>query len=257
MPLVPEVPVLARNVVGEHYKLTSEALGRADPESCQFLMALIEATKAETLVELGVSSGASSLMMLKYLEAARRRAKLFSFDYSDRYDQDSARETGWLVNRTPPEQWRWTLITGVISADIVDYLPNVADFVFIDANHDHPWPTLDALMCLGFCRPGTWIALHDINLPRIAPQFPSWGAIYLFEGWGGERLQSGPGPLPSSGAIRLSDPARDIRNLLDILDTEWQMEVYRGHLDKMLSTSRSFLGVQDHERFARQLGRVK
>ena len=46
--------------------------------------------------------------------------------------------------------------------------PRSLDFAFIDGNHQHPWPLLDALNVTPLVRPGCWILLHDIDHPAVA-----------------------------------------------------------------------------------------
>src|SRR4029453_13577505 len=59
--------------------------------------------------------------------------------------------------------------------------PAGVDFVFIDENHSHPFPLVDLLQATAFAKPGSWIVLHDIDLPIRHPQFQTYGPRWLFQ----------------------------------------------------------------------------
>lgn len=262
MPFVFERSSEAQRISAANYKLTSEAKSRTDYSSCIFILSLLEKLDPKTIVEIGVASGTSTLLMLKYLGDMERDARVWSFDLAEKYADDPTRNIAYLVTdnfAVPPSNW--SLHTKATAADVASIMAKEtgtlkrADFVYIDAHHGHPWPTLDCLVCLGFCKPGTWIALHDINLPRIMPEHQSWGAVYLYEGWTGEKCQD-IGDLPFAGAIKLSeDIERDIDNLFSILNKKWDVKVWPAHADKILLATKLFLNPEQHHRLAQALGR--
>jgi hypothetical protein len=86
-----------------------------------------------------------------------------------------------------------------------------APFAFIDANHLHPWATVDLLGLLPALAPSAWVALHDVRLPFVPGRTDTrgHGARHLFETWPGEKRQGGTDD--NIGAIRLPDDLDDIR----------------------------------------------
>jgi len=71
--------------------------------------------------------------------------------------------------------------------------PNELAFVFIDADHQHPWPLLDLLRVAPYVRGGGWILLHDIRLGTMGVTAKErddslsygapFGAEWLFDRW--------------------------------------------------------------------------
>ena len=55
------------------------------------------------------------------------------------------------------------------------------DFLFIDANHRHPWPCVDILFAIEYLSNDSVICLHDINLPSVNKNFQSFGVKYIFD----------------------------------------------------------------------------
>ena len=74
-------------------------------------------------------------------------------------------------------------------------------FVFIDANHQHPQPLLDLMRAAPYVRSGGWILLHDIKLGTLARASiesdhnvrggASFGAEWLFEYWPFHKIAGG------------------------------------------------------------------
>ena len=70
------------------------------------------------------------------------------------------------------------------------------DLTFIDANHSHPFPLLDLLQATAFAKPGSWVILHDVDLPIQHPQFQIYGPRWLFQSGRSTRSR------PSTGGPR-------------------------------------------------------
>jgi hypothetical protein len=219
-------------------------------------LTFIERVKANAIVEIGVSAGTSTLMMLKFFETTKISPRLYSFDIAEKYVEDQTRDVAWLVRENYPVlPANWSLHTGKISADVLDTISlaggPMPELVYLDAHHGQPWPILDCFVCLSFCKPGTWIVLHDINLPRMMPEFQNWGAVHLFDGWTGEKCSDVGNPLPYAGAIRLSDDRdRDIENLFAILGLRWEVEIWHGHAERILKATSQYLNGLQQARLA-------
>lgn len=81
--------------------------------------------------------------------------------------------------------------------------PDSIDFAFIDAGHNHPWPTLDLIALLPMIRPGAWIGLHDLIFSELLQYNRSGqmrGPATLFEAWKGEKID-GASLVPKTANI--------------------------------------------------------
>lgn len=110
--------------------------------------------------------------------------RVVSYDISERFYADRDMETGQAAREMLPQE----LLTHVefrnptTAPDVRDdHAPNSLELVFIDADHRHPWPTLDLLAILDVTKPGAQVVMHDINLPVAYPDFQDWGAKHLFD----------------------------------------------------------------------------
>jgi hypothetical protein len=93
--------------------------------------------------------------------------------------------------------------------------PDELGLVFIDADHQHPWPLLDVLRVAPFVQRSGWIVLHDIELGMLATGRPPEaagftfgtpsGAQWLFESWPFAKISGG-----NIGAIQLPQDKRKL-----------------------------------------------
>ena len=113
------------------------------------------AKKPKQIVEIGCCTGLSTALMALMLDEIGP-GRIDSYDMLDHVYFDPTKEVGYLINELAPDtQTKITVRTGKTSVDVAkDFAPNSIDFCFIDANHAHPWPTLDTLCVLPLLRPG-------------------------------------------------------------------------------------------------------
>ena len=108
--------------------------------------------------------------------------------------------------------------------------------MFIDANHNHPWPSLDLMASLDSLSVGAIVVLHDINLPLIHPQFPAWGVKHLFDDLDVARETSQDDrELPNTGSITVPENKHLLRErLLEIVFAhEWQGYIGDDYLKRL------------------------
>jgi|GEM_PF-715426 len=130
----------------------------------RFLSGLIRQVKPQRILELGVSSGGSSALILNAIRDTPE-AHLYSIDLSQTYHKDRSKKCGFLVEeRFPIFLDQWTLNTGKMAAECMDELGGEFDFVFIDTAHVLPGEILDFLMVLPYMKEKAFVVLHDISL---------------------------------------------------------------------------------------------
>lgn len=201
--------------------------GATPIRDAEFLFDMITEHAPATVVEIGVAAGVSSAYMLYALDALPPidgGRVLHSCDIQPACYFDPAWATGEAAQTIyPSPRARWILDTNIDTRRLSQTLaPASVDLTFIDANHYHPWPLLDLLHMAVLAKPRSWVMLHDINLPVIAPEFPAWGAKFLFDAWPFEKVAGG-GPERNIGAVRLPD---DLHRLMpfaaDLLERTWE-----------------------------------
>ena len=192
----------------------------------EFLLELVSGVDPRVVLELGVASGASSAALLFALDqlgpADGRR--LLSCDVRPTCYFDADRATGSAVDEMHPHRRTpWLLDTNTDARRISEALPAASvDLTFIDANHSHPWPLLDLLHITHIAKPGSWVALHDIELPRLHPKYQVHGPQWLFEAWPFNKIH-GIDNSTNIGAVQLPENLQDLIPMsLALLDRPWE-----------------------------------
>ncbi len=161
-----------------HRRLFQSGHGQISEDEAVTLAGLIRRRQPRRVLEVGVASGLSTLVLYTALGAipatpagSRDTPRLLAMDLDARFYADESRPTGWLIlaehsGAIPPGVRLVTGVTTVDLADLPDAAANTFDLAFIDADHKHPWPTLDALMVWPRVAEGGLLLCHDLSLFR-------------------------------------------------------------------------------------------
>jgi predicted O-methyltransferase YrrM len=130
-----------------------------------FINALILRKKPKKLLEIGVSAGGSSIVILNAIKDFSD-AKLFSIDLNDIWYKDTNYKTGYYVDNYPQLKGKWKLFTGGLALKFIEEiaLGGEVDFCLIDTVHYNPGEIFDILMVLPFLKDDAVIVFHDVAL---------------------------------------------------------------------------------------------
>lgn len=210
--------------------------GHVSHLDARYLLARTLGAGADAVVEIGTSSGVSTAVICHGLALARRAGvigrafEVRTYDVLERFSADDTRRIGDAAREMlPPELLGHVVFRNPATAAAIaaDLEPDSVDLMFVDANHQHPWPTLDLLATLDTLRPGAEVLLHDINLPTLLPQAAHWGAKYLFDGLEVKKRLDEGDSIPNIGSIWVPDDKGGLREqLLGIVRAhEWETQV--------------------------------
>ncbi len=130
----------------------------------KFLNGIIRKYKPKKLLEIGVSKGGSSAIILNAINDIEG-SKLYSIDIQDECYRIPGKKTGFLIEESFPElKSKWEFHTNEISANCTEKVGKDIDFCFIDTVHMMPGEMLDILAILPFLKENAVIVLHDICL---------------------------------------------------------------------------------------------
>lgn len=157
-----------------------EGYGSIAADEVMFVQDLIGQHRPRTFIEVGMASGISTGIIARIMDQ-NSGEKLVSIDHDNTFFADPSQENGFLIDkiyeghRVQVEKRPFTYAFDVPS------LEDRFEMGFIDANHQHPWPTLDTL-CLYPRMTGPRVLIHqDLALFR-QPQPPiGIGPKYLFD----------------------------------------------------------------------------
>jgi predicted O-methyltransferase YrrM len=226
------------SLVANRPEWVTGSLSRSDT---RFLFGTALEARASLAVEIGTASGFSTGVLCHALNVASQAEMInsdfhvFSYDVSSSFYADQNRQVGDATReQLSPELLKHiTFRHPALASRLEQYHGNVdIEFLLIDANHKHPWPTLDLLASLALLKPGAVVVLHDINLPIKNSQFQAWGAKYVFDGLDLEKHVPQDDEVPNIGSFRIPEDKEQLRGqLLKILFAhEWQTDVNDDYL---------------------------
>lgn len=130
----------------------------------KFLNGLIRTFKPKKLLEIGVSAGGSSSLIL-YAIKDIPNSKLFSIDRINEWYKNSSKKVGWVVKKYFPKLAdKWTLFSGRNPSEFLKLIGKNIDFVFIDTIHKTPGEMLNWLEVLPFLKEEAIVVFHDVFL---------------------------------------------------------------------------------------------
>lgn len=183
-----------------------------------FLNGIIRKTKPNTIVEIGLSAGGSTIVILNAIRDMGN-TKLYSFDYNTIWykdvhvRQDKGRKTGFLVNQILPDLVsKWELFTGGVPCKYFDILPEDGiDICFIDAMHHNPGEHLNILEILPFMKKNGIIIYHDTAYHMLHGSTTNCVSINTLNGKRILLKSEKTNGLPNIGAIIIDE---NIENML-------------------------------------------
>lgn len=189
----------------------------------EFINGIIRKFKPKKLVEIGVYSGGSSIIILNAIKDIEK-SKLFSIEIKD---------LDWIgkcvYKNFPNLLNKWKLFKGGIAVNYIEKIGQKIDLAMIDSSHFEPGEILDFLMILPFLKEEAIIIFHDID-HQITSSYGKnmrneWAPYIIFNLIRGEKyLPSGKGILNKDiGAIKLEkNQKRFIHDYCRALGGQWQ-----------------------------------
>ena len=184
-------------------------------ERC-FLNGIIRQAKPKKILELGVSAGGSSAIILNAIKDFDN-TKLYSVDYNKKWYRDNSKDVGFIIDEKFSNlKNKWKLYTGGTAAKYMDEIGGEIDLCLIDTMHVNPGEFLDFLIVLPYLKKNAILILHDIALHHTY-KFCITNGI-LFSCLNGNKLSFNEGlwnRFANIGAVILDENIKD--NILDYL----------------------------------------
>lgn len=206
-----------------------------------FLNGIIRGMKPKKILEVGVSSGGGTALILNAIRDIDG-AELYSVDYMQNAYRYPEKPSGFLVEEKFPELIdKWHVFRGGDVSRYVDKIGGNIDLLVLDTRHVHPWETLNFLCVLPFMKKDSFAVLHDISSYQLSYSAISTGGLacrYLFSDVvSDEKFSpvSDYGDIPANiGAFKVSEvTVKYAGNLFESLLIPWQAEVSEGDYDDM------------------------
>lgn len=200
-----------------------------------FLNGIIRRAKPKTIVEIGLSAGGSTSVILNAIRDMED-SKLYSFDYNTNWyrdqnsGQDKGRKSGFLVNQIVPDLVsKWELYTGGVPCKYFDSLPaEGVDVCFIDTAHISPGEHMNILEILPFMKKNGIIIYHDTSYHTLRFEIGTTNCVSI-NTLSGKRIilkSENTAGLPNIGAIILDENVEDmLYPLFSNLSMPWYYKI--------------------------------
>lgn len=208
------------------------AQGSISWDDAYFLVRETLASVPGPAVEIGTASGVSTALICQTLDAQAAAGaiepdwRLTTYDILESLYFDPSRAVGEAAREMLPDELL-RRIAFRAPADARDaareHDEDEVTFLFLDANHSHPWPTLDLMAMLGVLRPGAIVVLHDVNLPVIHPEYQTWGVKWLFDALTVTKRVAG-GDESNIGSLVVPYDKAGLRRQLETILYAWEWE---------------------------------
>jgi predicted O-methyltransferase YrrM len=129
-----------------------------------FVHGLIRYFEPKNLIEVGVSRGGSTVLLLNSI-MDRPDSTLTSIDIAEVFYGDKTTPVGQIAKDTYPDlpEGKWDLITGKDPVEVIEGLDKKYDLAILDTAHALPGEVLNFLTILPYLNDGAIVFLHDIT----------------------------------------------------------------------------------------------
>ncbi len=132
-----------------------------------FLCGLLKMKKPNKIVEVGVSAGGTTAVILNCLSILNSSAKMYSIDFAKRYYRNPKMETGFIakdIKKVLKSDVQHEILTGNVAPAFLEQIGKNIDFLILDTVHTLPGELLDFLAIFPYLSPKATVVLHDVSL---------------------------------------------------------------------------------------------
>jgi len=162
-----------------HAQHLRPGFGSTTADELDYIQRLIAQHKPKRFIEIGTASGLTTGFIARFM-AENGGAEVTSIDLSDRFFGQTDQPVGYLAKEIYQGRDVTIDIHPRTSALNLARLDGGWDMAFVDANHQHPWPTLDTLALAPFLRGPKIVIHHDLQLYRRFRKMRGIGPRVLF-----------------------------------------------------------------------------
>ena len=206
-----------------HKSYWKKGFGSISAKEAFFLQMGIAQHKPRRVIEIGTASGLSTGFIALFMHE-NNGSELTTLDLDTTFWLDRSKSTGYLAEQIYPHgNIKINYIRGKNSSCIPEHLSQGKfDMGFIDANHQHPWPTLDMICLLPAMEKACAIYHHDLSLYKNQNPIYGIGPKYLFDQVSDDMKEVTSEPEANIFFLRTPDNYADMQQaMIDSLYLPW------------------------------------
>ena len=225
-----------REILREITEVDAVALTEMTEWQHGFLCGLLKKYRPHKILEIGVSAGGTTAVILNALRLLELDAELFSVDYETQYYRNKNRRSGFLaeiaerhIEKESGTHGTLHLLTGNGIPHCIENIGSEIDFLILDTMHILPGELLDFLACLPFLSDEAVVVMHDIAM-HYGTNRNAFATQLLLDTVVGEKIigrdqESGFLTYPNIGAFQLNrDTKNYVKNIFLALSISWAYE---------------------------------
>lgn len=194
-----------------------------------FLCGILKKYKPLNILEIGVSAGATSAIILELIKKYDLPLSLTSVDKNSDWYRDNQLRTGFRVKALHGANIQHQLFTGNYLPEIIENLNMKFDLCILDTVHSLPGELLDFLAVMPFMNNNGIIVLHDIHL-YFKNSSHAYATKLIFDSCVGQKLMardlSNLNVLPNIGAVIIgSDTQKYIKDCFRLFSMKWEYQL--------------------------------
>lgn len=203
-----------------------------------FLCGLIRQEQPKKILEIGVSSGATTAVLLNCISMLNLKTEIYSLDLAENYAYDKSKKVGYVIEeyRTLSQSKQpHTLFTGAYAVEKLDAIGDHIDFLILDTVHKLPGEILDFLACYPYLERSAVVVLHDITLNHfgnndreLVRNANDYATKILFDVAAADKFIDidRNNALSNIGAFKMNDDtSKYIENLFSVMSITWTYRV--------------------------------
>lgn len=192
-----------------------------------FICALIKNYRPRKIVEIGVSAGGTSCVILNCLDKLGLSSEVYSVDLSYTYHYDPSKECGYQIKDAAKyleSSKRHKLFLGRTIAEVIEEISvdGPIDFLILDTIHYLPGELLDFLVCLPFLAENAVIVLDDLKFAHTGENTAAIATKILFDVIVADKMYPEGNVYPKLAAFCLNEDTRKYKtDYFSALVTPW------------------------------------
>lgn len=199
-----------------------------------FLCGMIKNAHPKKVVEIGVSAGGTTAVILNCLAMLGEDVRMYSCDLNKTYYRDSSKLVGFVAEELKPyildresgqAKVNHTILSGGYAPEFLPEIGKDIDFLILDTVHWLPGEMLDFIACLPYLKKGATVVLHDVSM-NVTINNDAIATKFVFDTVVADKYimktEDRPCEFPNIAAFKITnDTYRYIRDCFSSLTITW------------------------------------